>query len=264
MGPLEPQVEPLGQPMLRRSGAAELHESLAGLLAARGQYEAAYRHLRTALDMVRDMPRAVPHIPEQLRAEVAQLRREHAEAMQQSLRDALTGTYNRRYLDHKLLELVTEHRGDWPGLAVALVDLDWFKLVNDTYGHAIGDLVLQRVAELLQRELPDGAFCARYGGEEFVLVLPGTGLEPALGLAEAARRRIQRYDWSAIAAGLHLTVSIGLRHQDADAALDSERQLRSADRLLYTAKRAGRNATASSDGGPTAIRRDHGRVSTSG
>lgn len=260
MGPLESPatVGSSGRPMLRRSGAADLHESLAGLLAERGQFEAAYRHLRMALDIVRELPDAVPHVPEQLRAEVDQLRREHAEAMQQSLRDALTGAYNRRYLDRRLLELVAEHRRAARGLALALVDLDWFKRVNDTYGHATGDMVLQRVAELLQRELPDGAFCARYGGEEFVLVMPGTALERAVRIAEATRQRVQRYEWPAIARGLRLTVSIGLRHQWPGAPLEGEWQLRSADRLLYTAKRAGRNAIVSSDGGATTVHRDGG------
>ncbi|WP_020496076.1 GGDEF domain-containing protein [Sciscionella marina] len=233
----------------RRSGAAELHESLAALLAERGEYESAYRHMRMAMNILRDGTREAPEVSEELRIEVARLRREHAEAMQQSMRDSLTDTYNRRYLDSRLLDLVDEQRSSEHGVAVALVDIDWFKRVNDTYGHRIGDLVLQQVVLLLQRDLPEGAFCARYGGEEFVLVYPDTDLDSAIAHTDATRTRVARHDWSRVAEGLRLTVSIGIRHQGPQADLDSERQLRSADRLLYTAKRAGRNAVVYSDGG---------------
>ena len=131
-------------------------------------------------------------MPEQFRQEVARLRREHAEAREQSIRDSLTASYNRRYLDQRLLEAV-DPRGEF---AVALVDLDLFKRVNDTFGHLVGDRVLQQVVELLQVGLPEGAFCARYGGEEFVLMLPGLEGAAAWAVAEAARARVEQYPWS--------------------------------------------------------------------
>ncbi len=151
-----------------------LHESIASLLASRGEWQQAYQHLRSALDLVYSDRIEQPPVPEQLRREVDRLRREHAEAREQSIRDSLTASYNRRYLDQRLTSLLAEtSRRSTAGLAVALVDLDWFKQVNDTFGHLVGDRVLQRVVDLLSDGLPDGAFCARYGGEEFVLVVPG-------------------------------------------------------------------------------------------
>nr|WP_170224339.1 MULTISPECIES: GGDEF domain-containing protein [Actinokineospora] len=224
-----------------------LHESIAALLASRGQYRQAYQHLRSALDLMSEMS-APPQIPEQFRREVDRLRREHAEAHEQSIRDSLTASYNRRYLDQRLVDLVAE-QGTANGLAVALVDLDWFKQVNDTFGHLVGDRVLQRVVELLQDGLPDGGFCARYGGEEFVLVLPGIDQNAAVEIAEAARGRVERYPWSSLVLGLRVTVSIGLAHEPAIRVADNtpaapERQLREADALLYTAKQSGRNAVA--------------------
>ena len=129
------------------AGLVGLHESIATLLASRGQWRQAYQHLRSALDLVYADQVEEPHVPEQLRREVDRLRREHAEAREQSLRDSLTDSYNRRYLDQRLMGLLTEHGSRRHGLAIALIDLDWFKQVNDTFGHLLGDRVLQRVVE---------------------------------------------------------------------------------------------------------------------
>jgi two-component system cell cycle response regulator len=231
-------------------GLVGLHESIAALLASRGQWRQAYQHLRSALDLVYADQDEEPHVPEQLRREVDRLRREHAEAREQSLRDSLTDSYNRRYLDQRLMGLLTEHGARRHGLAIALIDLDWFKQVNDTFGHLLGDRVLQRVVELLQQGLPEGAFCARYGGEEFVLVLPRVDAATAVEIAEAARERVERHPWQEIAPGLHVTVSTGLAYEPpADEAperppVGAEQQLLRADSLLYTAKQSGRNAVA--------------------
>jgi two-component system, cell cycle response regulator len=229
------------------------------MLAAQGQWRWAYEHLRIALELHRaestngesinwqrapvpDRSTTVPDrsttVPDQLRHEVARLRREHAEAREESLRDSLTASYNRRYLNQRLGTPLT-------GLALALVDLDWFKQVNDTFGHALGDRVLQRVVELLCAELPDGAFCARYGGEEFVLVLPDTDAGTAIAISEDARSRIERDPWDELAPGLRVTISAGVAHDGpATAVADAEQLLLLADTLLYAAKQSGRNAVA--------------------
>jgi two-component system, cell cycle response regulator len=227
---------------------AQLHETIAALLAERGEWRQAYEHVRHALEMVhaeRSTGDAPPAIPEQLRQEVDRLRREHAEAREQAIRDGLTASYNRRYLDQRLVALVQQQGSVADGLAVALVDLDWFKKVNDTFGHQTGDQVLQRVVELLQDGLPDNGFCARYGGEEFVLVLPGLDAAEAVAVAEAARSKIEHYAWNTIAAGLRVTVSIGLAYEPpSQSGAAPQAQLRHADGLLYAAKRSGRNAVA--------------------
>lgn len=228
-----------------------LHESIAALLASRGEWRQAYEHLRSALDAVLDQTEEPP-IPEQLRREVDQLRREHAEAREQSIRDSLTTSYNRRYLDQRLTGLLAESAelSNSRGLAVALVDVDWFKQVNDSYGHLVGDRVLQRVVTQLQHGLPEGAFCARYGGEEFVLVMPDVDARTAVAVAEEARTRVERHPWSQLAGGLRVTVCVGVAHEPAAAlrsdrpAVQAERQLLRADSLLYAAKQSGRNAVA--------------------
>ncbi len=153
------------------------------------------------------------------------------------------------------MSLVTEQASTRNGLAVALVDLDWFKQVNDNFGHLVGDRVLQRVVELLQDGLPEEAFCARFGGEEFVLVLPGIDASTAVAVAEAARARVQRHHWSKIVPGLQVTISIGLAYEPprsgapARPDVGAEQQLLTADSLLYTAKQSGRNAVAYRENG---------------
>lgn len=185
-----------------------LHESIADRFAMRGDWRRAYQHLRSALDIARDG----------------------------SLRDPLTSSYNRRYLDQRLPELPAP-------VAVALVDLDRFKSVNDTYGHLLGDRVLCRVSDLLQEGLPPDGFCARYGGEEFALVLPGVDHRRAVRIADAARARVARHPWSELRPGLRVTISVGLAHGTGSGT----RQLHRADSLLYAAKRAGRNKVAFHD-----------------
>ena len=243
------------------TGLVELHESIATLLASRGQWRQAYQHLRSALDLVYADQEEQPRVPEQLRREVDRLRKEHAEARKQSLRDSLTASYNRRYLDQRLLAILAERGTSRHGLAIALMDLDWFKRVNDTFGHLLGDRVLQRVVELLQTDLPADAFCARYGGEEFVLVLPSVTATTSVTIVEAARERVERHEWAGITPGLRVTVSGGVAYEPPAEAVptrppvSAEQQLLRADSLLYTAKQSGRNAVAY---------RENGRVKLAG
>jgi diguanylate cyclase (GGDEF)-like protein len=198
-----------------------LHESIAGALATQGDWRRAYHHLKSAFDIARAG----------------------------SLRDTLTSSYNRRYLDQRLRGLAAE-RTRRPGLAIAIVDLDLFKDVNDTFGHLIGDRVLREVAQLLQQGLPPDAFCARYGGEEFVLVMPDVEAARAVRIADTARIRVARHPWDRIRQGLAVTISVGLAHEagtEPARMAEPERQLRCADTLLYAAKRAGRNKVAYRD-----------------
>ncbi|WP_407652633.1 GGDEF domain-containing protein [Amycolatopsis cynarae] len=216
------------------SDAVSLHESIAGAFASQGDWERAYQHLRAALELSRACP---PVIPEQLRREVDRLRRERAQAREESLRDALTAVYNRRYLDRKLADLPAP-------FAVALVDIDLFKNVNDNFGHFTGDQVLRRVAALLGEGLPPQGFCARYGGEEFVLVLPAVAAGDAILLAEQVRTKVAEHPWPELCPGLAVTVSVGLA---CGAGGGTWAQVLDADRLLYAAKRAGRNRVAYRD-----------------
>ncbi|MBV9313548.1 MAG: GGDEF domain-containing protein [Pseudonocardia sp.] len=208
-------------------------------LARLGYWEDAYRQLRIAVRLLDVGAEGASGV----RAELERLRREHAMASEQALRDCLTASYNRRYMDDRLGSLLDDPVVAAVGMALAMVDIDHFKQVNDRYGHPFGDRVLQRVVDELHKDLPDGAFCVRYGGEEFMLVLPGCGAAEAVAVCERARIRIDRHNWLDLDPELRVTVSVGVTHSIA-APPDVEQLLVSADMLLYAAKGSGRNAVA--------------------
>lgn len=156
--------------------------------------------------------------------------------------DALTGLSNRRHLEEFLAEQFRVSARYGTPLSVVMADIDHFKLVNDTYGHAAGDEVLRGVARAVQQATREADLCARFGGEEFVLVLPATGLDGALDLAERVRRTVE--DLAMVAAGerVRVTVSLGVTSYRKGDQAEPDWLIREADLALYEAKRGGRNA----------------------
>jgi len=177
--------------------------------------------------------------------ELHQLRHEAAELGRRVEEDALTGLGNRRRFDAAVPELFAA-AADGEELCVALLDLDHFKHVNDTFGHSTGDAVLQALGGLLRQSVRHDDVLVRLGGEEFALVcvLPEPGLAPRL--AEACRARIEAHDWASLADGLAVTASIGVVTAAAPLRGSVADLLATADRLLYEAKAAGRNRVRSS------------------
>lgn len=157
----------------------------------------------------------------------------------QSREDALIGLANRRHFDERIAaEIETAHRNG-TSLSLALVDLDHFKQVNDSAGHAVGDIVLMRIAALLRSCCPPGGLAARIGGEEFALLLPGLGADGATALLEAVRQGTVSMPLDDLPLSTALRFSAGVACCQPDDDRDS--LLRRADRWLYTAKRAGRD-----------------------
>jgi diguanylate cyclase (GGDEF)-like protein len=157
----------------------------------------------------------------------------------QTYEDALTGLANRRRLDQRLAEEFALALRHGRPLAVAIADLDNFKMVNDRHSHAVGDAALRAVAQLLASQVRHTDLVARFGGEEFVLVLVETDADAAQRVCEKLRAAVERHAWEAIHPGLALTISIGVC---ADTTLAGhERMLACADRNLYLAKAGGRN-----------------------
>lgn len=153
--------------------------------------------------------------------------------------DPLTGLYNRRYLEQELGQEFARARANGLPLSVAMLDIDHFKAINDTYSHQAGDLVLKTIPELFRAALPGIDLIARYGGEEFALVFPGTPVAQAAAACERLRQLVEAHLWASIHPDLLITVSIGV--SDAPEALNHEKLLSAADRQLYQAKRLKRN-----------------------
>jgi diguanylate cyclase (GGDEF)-like protein len=157
-----------------------------------------------------------------------------------SERDELTGLANRRSVMVQLEQAVARCAGGGAPLAVALLDIDHFKHVNDTHGHAAGDEVLRAFAGAVSARLRSSDRVARYGGEEFLLLLPGCGENAAAAqAADRARLAVEQHAWHEVVAGLRVTVSVGVavcQPGEAAAAL-----LQRADAALYRAKAEGRN-----------------------
>ncbi|RDI95373.1 GGDEF domain-containing protein [Meiothermus sp. QL-1] len=173
---------------------------------------------------------------------LAYLRRYYAQMHQMAHTDALTGLLNRRGMQEVLeLELERARRYGQP-LALLLADIDRFKLVNDTYGHSVGDQVLREVAARLQRHLRENDVLARWGGEEFLLLAPGTDLPQAQRLAQRLLEVVRQSPLT----GVSVTLSIGVaayRPGDTPAALLSR-----ADEAMYRAKGGGRDQVVAEEG----------------
>ena len=184
---------------------------------------------------------AVEVLNARLVAELAVVERLQAELSEEAVRDHLTGLHNRRHLDRALTAALARVSADEP-LAVAVLDIDHFKAVNDRHGHAAGDQVLRGIADALRTATRPGDVVARLGGEEFVLLLPGAGLEAALARAEQVRIACAAVRHRTGGGPVAVTVSVGVAL--ASAGTDAVALLAAADAALYEAKRAGRNRVA--------------------
>jgi len=171
--------------------------------------------------------------------------RDVSNKLQAGARDHLTGLLTRAFLEQRIGSLLEELDRRNQSACCLLLDLDHFKLVNDTYGHPVGDVVLQRVAGVVHENLRRTDYAIRYGGEEIMLVMPDLALEWGFEVAERIRTRVEAIDFSESAEGLSVTLSVGLalREQGESAGSWQER----ADQALYRAKDGGRNRTVVSD-----------------
>jgi two-component system, cell cycle response regulator len=160
--------------------------------------------------------------------------------------DGLTGLGNRAHFDKRWGEKVAECRRYGHALSLAMIDVDFFKRINDTFGHPAGDEVLQRVAQLLLRECRQPDVLCRYGGEEFALVMPSTDTPSAEIVTERIRRALESTVWHRHP-DQPITVSIGLVGiAGTCGSVSPEQWLEATDRNLYVAKRGGRNRVVSS------------------
>ena len=163
-------------------------------------------------------------------------------SIEMAITDALTGLFNRRYMESHLGTLVEQAAARGKPIAVLIVDIDYFKAVNDTHGHDAGDDVLREFALRIRKSIRNIDLACRYGGEEFVIVMPETDMAVATMVAERLRRRIATEPFAIQqgARNLDMTISIGIAAL-AGATDNAAAILKRADTALYRAKRDGRN-----------------------
>jgi diguanylate cyclase (GGDEF)-like protein len=170
----------------------------------------------------------------------SQLREVNSRLEEAAQHDYLTDLANRRYFEDCLQQALSRRSTDVDHVCVMLIDIDHFKQINDTYGHAAGDAVLNQVARILERGMRSGDLVARYGGDEFVAYMRCT---PAIGHLRAREIR-DAIDNCAVhwnGKTIHITVSIGLHCQQLQSGLDVNKVMTRADNAMYKAKREGRN-----------------------
>jgi len=159
---------------------------------------------------------------------------------EQAVRDPLTGMYNRRYLNETLPREIARARRDQTPLSIVMFDLDFFKNVNDIYGHAAGDAVLQKIATLLMNSLRQNDFISRHGGEEFVIVMPGMPIRQAQERMEACRKEIEKTVILYNGKKINITISGGISHI-VNYTETQDELIKLADDALYYSKANGRN-----------------------
>ncbi|MNO59366.1 Response regulator PleD [compost metagenome] len=156
--------------------------------------------------------------------------------------DDLTGAFNRKHFNQVMKQLICDYKRTERVFSLALIDLDYFKKVNDTYGHLIGDEVLQTLSELVQSSIRmEDTFC-RYGGEEFAVFLPNTDADSALSVLQRIQERFADTDFFAKNEIFHVTFSSGIS-EVTEAENIADKIVEEADQALYASKHAGRNQT---------------------
>jgi diguanylate cyclase (GGDEF)-like protein len=183
----------------------------------------------------------------ELEAQALALREERELLSRRADQDGLTGLWNRRHVEAELPRLIREAAVRREPISVAFVDADHFKLINDRFGHLVGDDVLRRLSDVLSANVRPTDVVARLGGEEFVVLLPGAASAAASALGDRLCEAVRDTQWDAIADGATLTVSVGVATRPPrgllahDVDRDVAELLGRADEALYCAKRAGRD-----------------------
>lgn len=177
---------------------------------------------------------------EQLRVDMKKIEQLKEELHEQAIHDPLTGLYNRRYLNETLAREITRVERENNSLSVIMSDIDHFKMINDTYGHPVGDKFLMEIASLMKKHTRDSDIVCRYGGEEFLLVFPGTALASAARRAEEIRQQCAEIIIQHEGIDLNVTMSLGVATYPTHGK-EAEEIIIKADKALYQSKQSGRN-----------------------
>jgi diguanylate cyclase (GGDEF)-like protein len=185
---------------------------------------------------------AAPAHATQVNQENQRLKRRVEDLLHRSITDQLTELYNRSHFDEQLPLWIRNARGGKRTVGLLFLDVDHFKKINDTHGHAVGDTVLRQVAAAVKRTVRDSDFVARYGGEEMVVLAPNPTLASLQILGERIRAEVARECIESVTGEVRPTVSVGGSIIDPIHSLNAAAELvQSADQAMYLAKRNGRN-----------------------
>jgi len=210
-------------------------------------------NLRAALTNALNATRAMEHrnhdLEEKFDAsskEISRLREDLESMRHEAMTDGLTGIANRKQFDAELRKAAMEAMEEGAAMCLLILDIDFFKKFNDSYGHQVGDQVLKLLAHTLTSSVKGQDTAARFGGEEFCVILPGTGLDGALKVAEIIRTKIGKKEIKSRTSGENMgqvTVSIGVAQFKFGEPLSQ--LISRADEALYSAKSSGRNCVVS-------------------
>ena len=181
--------------------------------------------------------------PEQfagIAVDIGARKREEERLRKEAVTDPLTGVMNRRMFLRTLQEHIDRTLDDGSGFGLLLIDIDWFKGVNDRYGHVAGDLVLRHFVEICDRALGHQGIVARLGGDEFAVLLPGAGPEESRAVGEKLRRAVVKFPCLFEDKRILVTASVGVTVHESGVTTPA-RVVESADLALYSAKKSGRN-----------------------
>ncbi len=227
------------------AGHGQALGNLTGQLSGINDYEG----IQTIIDQMLDQTRALVQSGSTLQRrmkvsseDLGQLQMELEKSQKEARTDSLTGLANRRGLEKRLeIERIRARQNNTP-FSVILIDIDYFKKVNDTYGHLVGDSLLRGISRILREQIRRNDLAARYGGEEFLIVLPDTGISGARAAAEKIKTELSAREWKLKESGEPMgliTVSMGIALYAVDES-DNE-VIHRADTALYQAKSQGRN-----------------------
>ena len=186
--------------------------------------------------------------------EKARLKREIKNAQEKiammSIRDELTRLYNRRYFNEVVEKEVFRAMRYKTDLVLCMIDLDYFKKINDTYGHIAGDMTLSEIAGMLKKCVRQSDLCCRYGGEEFTVIMTNTDIKGAVKVSERFRKMVAHRLFQYNSSKFHCTVSVGIAAFNPELKQSSTELLEAADYALYKAKAQGRNRVVTIDALP--------------
>jgi len=239
---------------------AELRSRYIIMLTGEAEQEDKIEGLELGADDYITKPFQYPELLARIRAgkRIVDLQKELLETNKRlellSITDGLTKLHNHRYFQDELARAFEESQRYQRPLSLAMIDLDFFKKVNDTYGHAVGDEVLKRAAELFRSSVRITDLVARYGGEEFAVMMPETTLQDGISFAEKIRHLMAATALDTQAGVIHATVSIGVASVPHSRIHSAKDLIVAADRALYRAKKGGRDQVQAEN------RRDPSRV----